>query len=82
VTQSGDHLLDLAQVIGRSGFPDLEGEDPGDDHPVLGSPDRKLLGPLFGGLIPQYKHRISFRVCHRYPPPCLTVDVVDSFRCC
>ena len=79
VAQSGDHLLNLGQIIGRSGLPDLEGEDPGDDHAVLGRPEREHLRLLLGGRIPQDKHSISFRLCHR-SSPLLDLDVVDSFR--
>ena len=78
VAQSGDDLLDLGQIIGRGGFPDLEGEDPADDRAVLRSPDRKHLRLLLGSRIPQDKHSISFRLCHR-SSPLFYLDVVDSF---
>ena len=52
VTQSGDHLLNIGQIIGRSGFPDLEGEDPGDDHAMLGGPDCEHLRLLLSSRIP------------------------------
>ena len=51
VAQSGDDLLDLGQIIGRGSFPDLEGEDPGDDHAVLGRPDCEHLRLLLGSVI-------------------------------
>jgi hypothetical protein len=53
VAESGDDLLDLGQIIGCGGFPDLKGEDPGDDRPVFGSPDREHFRLLLGGGIPQ-----------------------------
>jgi hypothetical protein len=64
VAQSRHHLLDLSQIIGRGGFPDLECEDSGDDHAVFGGPDREHLRVLLCRGIPKNQNRISFHLCH------------------
>jgi hypothetical protein len=53
LTQSGNNLLDVGQVIGCGSFANLKGEDPGDDRPVFGSPDHEHFRLLLGCGIPQ-----------------------------